>query len=70
MKFPIRALQQEQRNDRAVIDTLRTLHPTLPGYQLLFLTRLAYADPTLTLDRAKMPPAEDESQYDYVLSVR
>ena len=46
--------------------------PLPAGFELLFLARLAYADPALEVDRIKMlrapPSGEQMTRYDYVLA--
>ena len=75
--------RQDQEQNRRMIGRLLAVHPRLPrgtsvlmmddplepGFEFLFLARLAYGDPALTLDRAKMmdrPP--DTGKYRYVLA--
>jgi len=78
--------QGEQKNIRRVIERLLVVHPRLTrgssllllddplpsGFGLLFLTDLAYGDPSLQVDRLKMlrtPPVGDELiRYDHVLA--
>jgi hypothetical protein len=78
--------RDHQAETRRVIDRLRKVHPQLapatslllvddpiePGFEVLLLAQLAYADPTLELDRTKMlaaTPAEaDITRYDLVLA--
>jgi hypothetical protein len=85
MAAPSDDFHQDQANMRRMIERLRRMHPQLPrgssllvaddpvrdGYCLLFLTQLAYADPSLRLDRVNMmtkPPTGDALiSYDYVL---
>lgn len=82
---PANGYRQEGANMRRMVERLRKAHPRLPrgssllvvddplpeGYFLLFMAQLAYADPSLRLDRIKMlskPPTGDELiSYDYVL---
>jgi hypothetical protein len=78
--------RREQGDMRRMIEELRKVHPKLhrgasllllddplpASYQLLFLARLAYADPTLTVDRVKMlqsPPGREAlTHYDHILA--
>ena len=82
---PANGYRQEGANMRRMVERLRKVHPRLPrgssllvlddplpeGYFLLFMAQLAYADPSLRLDRTNMmskPPIGDElTSYDYVL---
>jgi hypothetical protein len=85
---PYTALYRQRQSEvRRVIDRLREAHPQLPrgssllltddpldsGYELLFLLQLAYADPTLVVDRVKMlkapPTGEQLTRYDLVLRI-
>ena len=79
-------LRSNQNDNRRLIERLRIVHPQLPrgsrlllvddplhsGFEFLFLARLAYADPTLEVDRIKMmrtPPSGSElTPYDFVLA--
>jgi hypothetical protein len=78
--------ERHESDNRRIVERLRQVHPHLPpgaalllvddplppGFELLFLTRLAYADPALEVDRIKMlaqPPSQEElTRYDFVLA--
>lgn len=78
--------ERYQSDNRRVVERLRQVHPRLPvtaslllvddplppSFELLFLTRLAYADPALEVDRIKMlpqPPSQEQlTRYDFVLA--
>jgi len=80
------SFQRDEHDMRRVVERLRKVHPQLPrnsslllvddplptGYALVFITRLAYGDPTLEVDRIGMlpaPPAGNElTRYDHVLA--
>jgi hypothetical protein len=78
--------ESHQGETRRIVERFRKVHPQLPlgsslllvddpaptGYELLFLARLAYGDPTLELDRLKMlratPAGSELTRYDLVLA--
>lgn len=78
--------QAEQKDMRRVVEHLLAIHPRLTrgsallladdplpiSFGLMLIARIAYGDPTLTVDRIKMlrqPPAGDElTRYDHVLA--
>jgi hypothetical protein len=82
---PSNGYRQDGDDMRRMVERLRKVHPRLPhgssllvvddplpdGYFLLFMAQLAYADPSLRLDRIKMmskPPTGDELlNYDFIL---
>ena len=79
-------IRNNQNDMRQLIGRLRGVHPQLPrgsrlllvddsvqtGYEVLFLARLAYADPALDVDRIKMlrapPDGAELIRYDFVLA--
>jgi len=78
----IALFRQRQSEVRRVVDRLREARPRLPrgasllliddpldsGYELLFLAQLAYADPTLVVDRLRgSPTGEQLRHYNLVL---
>ena len=78
--------EQYHRDNRRIVERLSEQHPHLPrgaslllvddplppGFELLFLERLAHADPALELDRLKMlrePPSGAElTRYEFVIA--
>jgi hypothetical protein len=81
-----RSFREHQQHIRGMVERLRQLHPNLshgssillvddpegPGWEMMFLSQLAYRDPDLDLERTRNSPApptgNDLLRYDIVLA--